>query len=282
MRSIHVFFTLFVVGGAAAQTGVTTHHVAGPVHMIEGRGGNIGVSAGTDGLLIIDTQYANMAGPIQDALDELNNGPLAFVINTHFHGDHTGGNAALADDTPVVAHENVRTRLIGRRDPADPELRNALPWVTYDDDLTLYFNDERIDIVHFPSGHTDGDSMIFFRGSNVVHMGDHFFVERFPFIDLAAGGDVQGYIANVEKALEVLPDDIRIIPGHGALATKDDLRAFHTLLTESVGHIRERIEAGLDHEAIEDEGMPEKFAEAAAGFVGERRWISIVYQSYTR
>ncbi len=278
------FLLLAIVcaGAPAFAQGITTHKVAGNIYMLEGRGGNIGVSAGEDGVLVIDTQFDNMAGPIRDAIKELSSGEIQVIVNTHFHGDHTGGNKALGQETPIIAHENTRKRLLGTGDASDQAFRNSLPWVTFNDDLSLHFNGEEIKIVHFPTGHTDTDCVLFFTESNVVHMGDHFFNGRFPFVDLAGGGDVASYINNVQTIIDQLPSDVKLIPGHGPLATLDDLKAFKKMLDETVGIIRKGIEAGKDEKQLQDGGLPDKYAEAGTGFINTKRWISIVYQSYTR
>ncbi len=279
----YAFLSIFIVcAHSAFAQGITTHKVAGNIYILAGRGGNIGVSAGEDGVLVIDTQFDNMADPIRDTIKELSGGDIEFIVNTHFHGDHVGGNKALGQDTPIIAHENVRKRLLGTGDTSDEAFRNSLPWVTFDDDLSLHFNGEEIKIVHFPTGHTDTDCILFFTESNVVHMGDHFFNGRFPFIDLAGGGDVASYISNVQTVIEQLPADVKIIPGHGALATLDDLKAFKAMLDETVGIIRDGIGLGKDESKLHAEGLPEKYAEAGTGFINTKRWISIVHESLTR
>ncbi len=277
-----LLLAIICVGAPVFAQGITTHKVAGNIYMLEGRGGNIGVSVGEDGILVVDTQYANMADAIRDAIKGLSKGDIEFIVNTHFHGDHTGGNKALGQDTPIVAHENARKRLLGKRDTSDEAFRNSLPWITFDDDLSLHFNGEEIKIVHFPTGHTDTDCILFFTESNVVHMGDHFFNGFFPFIDLAGGGDVASYINNVQTVIDQLPPDVKIIPGHGALATLDDLKAFKTMIDETVGIIRDGIGVGKDEAKLQAEGLPDKYAEAGAGFINTKRWISIVYESLTR
>ncbi len=269
---------------ALAQQDVVmkTQNVSGPVHMIEGNGGNIGASSGEDGLLIIDTQFANMAGKITDELAKLNKGPLKFIVNTHFHGDHTGGNQALAQNTPVVAHANVRTRMIGSRELTEAEFRNSLPTITYTSPTSLYINGETIELIPLGPGHTDGDTLVHFTKSNVYHTGDQFTNGMFPFIDLAGGGDVQGYLNNVVKMLEIIPADAKIIPGHGPLATRKDLETFQATLLDTIGIIRKGIADGKDQEALQKDGLPAKYDSWGKNFVGNQRWISIVYQSYTR
>src|SRR6476661_2094885 len=194
--------------------------VAGNVYMLEGSGGNIGVSVGPDGILIVDDQFAPLAEKIEAALKELNPGKLKFVLNTHYHGDHTGGNAHFGRQAHIIAHTNVRKRLGGKPGESKPEL----PIITFDDSLSVHFNGEEIKIIHVPPAHTDSDSIIHFTGANVIHFGDTFFSGRFPNIDLAGGGDVRGYIRNVEDAIKKVPADAKLIPGHGPLSTVKELK----------------------------------------------------------
>ena len=195
--------------------------VSGNVYMLEGAGGNIGASVGEDGIVVVDDEYAPLAEKIQAALKGVTDKPVRFIINTHFHGDHTGGNVFFQKEAPVIAHDNVRKRLeeggkagnLGsvsmERKPAAKE---ALPIITFDHDVTVHLNGEDIRALHFPSGHTDGDSIIFFPKSNVVHMGDDFVRYGFPFIDLASGGSVDGMIAAMQEVVPKLPPDVKVIP----------------------------------------------------------------------
>src|SRR6476661_5793720 len=213
--------------------------VAGNVYMLEGSGGNIGVSVGPDGILIVDDQFAPLADKIRAALKTLGEGKLKFILNTHWHGDHTGGNAQLGRDAPIIAHDNVRKRLsteqrsefFKQTTPASP--KEALPVITFDQSLSVHFNGEEIRVIHFPHGHTDGDSVIFFTKSNVVHMGDDFFANRFPFVDLENGGSVQGLLNNVGLLIKQIPADAKLIPGHGAISTIEDLKNYHQMLVET-------------------------------------------------
>jgi len=255
---------------------IKSTHVAGNVHMVEGQGGNIGVSTGPDGLLIVDDQFAPLAEKIDAALQKLEaGGPLKFVLNTHWHGDHTGGNAFFGRKGNIIAHANVRKRLAGKSDTP----KEALPVITQDEGLSVHFNGEEIRMVPFGPGHTDGDSMIQFTKSGVVHMGDQFFNGRFPFIDLASGGSVEGYVKNVESALQKVSDDTKIIPGHGALATKKDLKAFHEMLVETTGIIRKAIAEGKSLEQVKAAGLPEKYKEWGTGFINQSSYIAIVYNN---
>lgn len=282
LNRIGIMVALMSVSCVAYGQGITTHKITDSIYMLEGRGGNIGLSVGEDGILIIDTQYANMSEPILDAIAKIKKGEIDFIINTHFHGDHTGGNKALGQEASVIGHTNVRVRMVGRRDLSDPELRNSLPVITYDDNATVHFNGEDIELQHYSAGHTDSDSVVFFPKANVIHLGDHFFVDRFPFIDEPSGGDVSHYIENVRALIERTPKDATIIPGHGPLANLDDLKSFLKLLEDSTAYIQKGIDAGKDRETLRAEGLPEKWADAGTAFVNTNRWIDIVYKSFTR
>src|ERR1041385_3381718 len=184
--------------GDLSKVEIKSTQVSGNVYMLEGSGGNIGVSVGADGILIVDDQFAPLADKIRAALKKLGEGKLKYILNTHWHGDHTGGNKEFGPEAPIIAHDNVRKRLSTEQHsdffkettPASP--KEALPVITFDQALSVHFNGEEIRAIHFPHGHTDGDSVIFFSASNVVHLGDDFFAGRFPFVDLESGGSVEG------------------------------------------------------------------------------------------
>lgn len=260
--------------------------VAGNVYMLEGAGGNIGVSVGPDGILIVDDQYAPLADKIKAALKTLGEGKLKFILNTHWHGDHTGGNATFGPDAPIIAHTNVRKRLAeGLNVPnrnTKPAPKEALPVITFDDSLSVHFNGEDIRVIHVPRGHTDGDSVIYFPGANVVHMGDQFFVDRFPFVDLASGGDVEGYTKNVGDVLAKLPAGVKIIPGHGALSTAEDLKRFHRMLVETTDIVRKKIAAGKTLDQIKSEGLPEEWKSWGSGFIKQDPWLETIFTSMSR
>ncbi len=273
---------LLASGYTLAQTdysnvNIQTITVRGNISMLVGAGGNIGVSAGDDGILIIDDQFAPLADKIRAALAALGSDTPKFLLNTHFHGDHTGGNADFGVNSLIVAHENVRGRLIGIDSPA-----SALPVVTFDDDVTVHFNGEDITLIHMPAGHTDTDSVVMFSGSNVIHMGDHFFNGGFPFVDLANGGSVQGYLNNLERALSWIADDTAVVPGHGALATKQDLMNFYNVVKDTSTSIRVMKSQQMSKEEIVAEGLGAEYASWGQGFINEQRWIETVFDSYPR
>ncbi|HZS04240.1 MAG TPA: MBL fold metallo-hydrolase [Blastocatellia bacterium] len=262
---------------------IKVHKVAGNVYMLEGAGGNIGVSVGNDGVLIIDDQYAPLSDKIRAALKSINPGPLKFVINTHFHGDHTGGNPNFGKEAPIIAHDNVRRRLTGELQPdtgsAQPMAKEGLPVISYAQSVSVHFNGEELKVIHFPRGHTDGDSVIFFAGSNVVHMGDDFFAGKFPFVDLSSGGSVQGLEKNIAEVIKRLPADVKIIPGHGPISSLDDLKAYHAMLVETIDVVRKQMAAGKSLDDIRKGGLPDKFKDWGTGFIKPDRWIETIHKS---
>ncbi len=260
-----------------ARIKIKTTHVAGNIYMLEGAGGNIGVSVGPDGILLVDDQFEPLAEKIRNAFKELGEVPLKFLVNTHFHGDHTGGNVVFGNEAHIIAHANVRKRLQMESPP-----QRALPVVTFNDSLSIHFNGEEIRVIHFPNSHTDGDSVIFFTGSNVVHLGDLFFSGRFPYVDLDSGGDVAGLIKHVEELLTELPPDVKLIPGHGSLSDIDDLKTYHQTLVETADLVRDQIEAGKGLDEIKAVGLPQKWRSWGSGFISTGRWIEIVHRSLTK
>ncbi len=279
MRMTLLALVLVAAPAFGQELKIVVTPVAGPVSMIEGRGGNIGISSGEDGMLMIDTQYANISGPIEDAMNKIGPGPLKFILSTHFHDDHTSGNINFGQKAPVVAQENVRTRMIGTKDLTDAKIRNSLPTVTYAETASVHFNGEALKLVHLPKGHTDGDTLIFFTQSNVVHTGDQFTNGMYPFIDTKGGGSVDGYLENVAKMIAMIPDDAKIIPGHGPLATKKDLLTFQATLTDTIGSIRKAAAAGKSLEDVQTAGLPAKYDSWGKAFVSTKSWITLVYGS---
>lgn len=278
---------LSVAASARAQdftdVKIVKHHVAGNIHMLEGRGGNIGVSVGKDGILIVDDQYAPLADRIRAALKELNPGELKFILNTHWHGDHTGGNVEFGPEAPIIAHTNVRKRLstpqelFGRK--VDPLPEDGLPVITFDAALSIHFNGEEIKAWHLPGGHTDGDIVVYFTGSNVLHTGDLFFNGMFPFVDLDHGGNVEGMARNTAALMEMTPKDARIIPGHGPIASLEDLKKFHVMLVETTGIVREHIKAGKTLDEVKAAGLPAQWDSWGTGFIKTGPWLEITYKS---
>ncbi|MDZ7687012.1 MAG: MBL fold metallo-hydrolase [Gammaproteobacteria bacterium] len=257
-----------------ADVTIETVNVAGNISVLYGAGGNIGVSAGEDGLLIIDDQFLPLAGRIKAALAKLGEDQPTWVLNTHYHGDHTGGNPAFGNDGIIVAHDNVRIRLVGGEENLP---KSALPVVTYSEKASIHFNNEEIRLLHMPSGHTDGDTVVFFSDSGVVHMGDHFFRDRFPYVDLGAGGSVKGMTRNVAKILSMIDDDTRIIPGHGKLGGKADLERYHDMLTRTTAAVSKMVDNGLSIDDAVARGLDDKWESWGTGFINEERWIRTIH-----
>jgi cyclase len=257
--------------------------VSGNIYMLQGSGGNIGVSAGSDGVLIVDDEYAPLAEKIRAALKGINPGKLKFVLNTHFHGDHTGSNPVFGPEALIIAQDNVRKRLVSGSvimgNKTEPMEAAGLPVVTYADSASVHFNGEEIKAIHFPHGHTDGDSVIFFTKSNVVHMGDDFFKDRFPFVDLGSGGSVQGMTAGVEKVLAQIPANAKVIPGHGDLSDVEGLKKFHRMLVETAAIVQKQLKAGKNLEQIQTAGLPPEWKEWGSGFITTKLWLETIYNS---
>ncbi|MDN3723380.1 MBL fold metallo-hydrolase [Aequorivita sp. SDUM287046] len=207
--------------------------VSNKIYMMQGNGGNIGLSVGNDGVFMIDDQFAEEIEQIQKDIKKISDKPVRFLVNTHFHGDHTGGNAGMAKSgTVLFSHENVRKRLLEvMRKETKKMPEDALPLVTFSEDLTFHFNGEKIYVFHVHNAHTDGDAMIYFTDSNVLHTGDVFFNGKYPFIDEQNGGSLMGNISAMEKALNIINEDTKIIPGHGNIATFKDLQTGTNMLT---------------------------------------------------
>ena len=291
MRKLACLLVLFLLPVAAVaqqqpdftKVEIKVTKVAGTVYMLQGYGGNIGVSAGEDGILIVDDEYAPLADKIKAALKGITDKPVKFVLNTHWHFDHTGGNPAFGESAPIIAHDNVRKRLASGGEikafkmQVPPAPKSALPVVTFDDKLTVHINGEDIRAIHFPSGHTDGDIVIFFPQSNVVHMGDDFFSGMFPFIDLESGGSVKGLIEDIAQVISMLPPDVKIIPGHGPLSTIDDLKKFEDMLRGSVAAVATAMKQGKTLDQMKQEKVLANYAGWGKGMLNADRFTEIVY-----
>jgi glyoxylase-like metal-dependent hydrolase (beta-lactamase superfamily II) len=273
---------------AQNQVPMTAVPVAGPVYMLQGPdGGNIGVITDTSGSILIDSMMQRSAGQIRAAIKDLPGGNnVRFLINTHWHSDHTDGNKALGPGSTIVAHENVRSllskpqALMGQQTPALPV--GAIPAVTYSDALTLYAGHEPIRLVHYSHAHTDGDTVVYIDGAKVVHMGDMFFNGMFPFLDVANGGDIDNWVRQLDAIMAKLPADTKIIPGHGPLAGVAELKSFRQMLFDSAEIVRKQMKEGKTVEQIKGTGLPERFSPWTKGFLPTSQWLELVYRSLER
>ena len=300
MRRLYALVAAFFATLAIAQGQVDFNKVqikvtkvSGNIYMLEGEGGNIAASVGEDGIVIVDDQYAPLADKIRAALKGIGitDKPVRFVINTHYHGDHTGGNLPFSETSTIIAHDNVRKRLeaggvVGNggslHSENKPASKAALPIITFAQDITVHLNREDIRALHFPSGHTDSDSIIFFPKSNVVHMGDDFVRYGFPFIDIDGGGSVQGMIAALEKVIPQLPPDVKVIPGHGPVSGLDDVRGYLKMLKETTALVQQGLNQGKTFDQMKQERLLAPWQKWAGGFISSDVFLETLKNSLTR
>lgn len=269
---------------------IEAQKLADNIYMLTGQGGNIGLIVGPDGAFIIDDQYAPLTEKIQKAIAEITDQPVRYVINTHWHSDHSGGNENFAHaGAVIVAHENVRKRMsteqliaaFSATVPASPEA--AWPDITFSKDLTIHLNGEDILLMHFHHAHTDGDAIIYFANSNVVHTGDTFFNGMYPFIDISSGGSIDGMIKNANQVLFLIDEETKIIPGHGPLATKKDLIAYRDMLQTLRDGVKSALAKGMSLEEIQNAGITDPIDEKwGQGFLKSDRILNIVYSDLSR
>lgn len=258
--------------------------VSDGVHVLEGAGGNLGLIVGEQGAFLIDDQYAPLTEKIQAAIAELTDAPVRFVFNTHWHGDHTGGNENMAESgSLIVAHDNVRERLsagqfmefFARDVPPAPAA--ALPVVTFNDEVTFHLGGHTVHAIHLPGAHTDGDAVIHLREANVIHTGDIVFFGMYPFIDYGSGGSLEGMVEAVDRMLAMSDEETRFIPGHGGpVLERDQVQSYRSMLATVHERLRTHIADGLDVEAIQAEAPTSDFDEFwGGGFIGPERWVEM-------
>lgn len=262
---------------------IKPEQLAPGVAVLYGAGGNIGVSYGTDGTILIDDQFAPLTAKIQAAVAALGATPVKFLVNTHWHGDHSGGNENLGNaGALIMAHDNVRVRMASDQTTVFGEVKAspkaALPVVTYADGLKLHLNGEEVRIIHMPAAHTDGDSIIHWTRSNVIHMGDLFFFGvTFPFVDGGSGGNVRGIVAAADKALTIANDQTKIIPGHGPVATKADLQKYRDMVAGIIAKVEAGIADGKTVDQIKVMRPADGYGVKADGFITADRFVETVY-----
>lgn len=267
-----------VAAGLGAQPAVdwsaveiSTHHVAGTVHYLEGRGGNIGLSIGDEGVVMIDDQFAPLSDRIAAAVESISNGDIRFLINTHVHGDHTGGNANFAArGVPILAQDRVRARLAANRPP------EALPVLTYSDDVTIHLNGEEVRVIPVPPGHTDGDSIIHFVDSDVIHTGDMFRTVAFPVIDRGNGGTLPGTIDALGVLAGMAGPETKILPGHGVVSSRADVIEFRDMVIAVAGRVEELIAGGAG--SYDEVAAADPTAEFNDKWGDPNRFLTAVYE----
>ncbi|WP_163929999.1 MBL fold metallo-hydrolase [Paraferrimonas sp. SM1919] len=269
-----VTLLMFFVGFFAQAKPLNITPLSDSLFMLQGSGGNIAAFIGDDGVLIVDDQYAKSAPFIEQALATITKKKVNYIVNTHYHGDHTGSNAHFGDSATIYAQHNVRIRLQSQSDlPA-----TALPKITYQDGIKVFINNDEIQVIHLANGHTDGDSILWWPHQNVLHTGDLFFNGRFPYIDLKAGGTVAGYIGNIEHMLTMLNDDSFIVPGHGDLANKSELQQFLNMIKATRDYVAAQKQSGKTLEQAINEGLPAQFDKYSWQFISTKKWITTLWQ----
>ncbi len=269
---------------------IETIPVAGGVYMLVGAGGNIGLSVGDDGAFVIDDQFAPLSDKIMAAIAAVTDADVEFLVNTHFHGDHTGGNEAFgASGAVIVAHENVRARMstdqfreiFNQPIPASPS--GALPIVTFSDEMTFHWNGDTIRAIHVAPAHTDGDTILHFQDANVIHMGDTFFNGVYPFIDVSSNGDINGIIAAGYRALGIANEDTAIIPGHGPVSDAAGLAAWLDVLKVTRVSMQSLIDRGMsEDEAVAARPTAAFDEQYGGGFMNPENFNRLLYQSLSR
>jgi len=284
-------FTFGVVGLLGAQNfdtvQVRTTVLGKGVYMLVGAGGNMGLSVGDDAVFLIDDEYAPLTPKIKAAIAALTPKPVRFVLNTHWHFDHTGGNKDHGEaGALIVAHDNVRKRMstgqfidaLQRTEPPSPKI--ALPVVTFTDTVTFHINGDDVVAFHVAPAHTDGDAIVYFRGANVVHMGDVFVSNGYPFVDLSSGGSVHGFIAGTERVLRVIDARTRVIPGHGALSDKAQLQTWHDMLVVMRERMQKEVAAGHSIEQVLASSITKDYD--AAWPANRERFLRLLYQELSK
>jgi glyoxylase-like metal-dependent hydrolase (beta-lactamase superfamily II) len=291
-----------IIGMCAAQESdlskvqIKVSKVAGNVYMLVGPmnkivpwvgdDGNIAADFGDDGIVLVDVEHAGLGPKIQAALKSIADEPVRFVILTHYHDDHVGGSAYFQKSALVIAHDNVRKRMENgsvagdgaTRHPVKPQPKDALPIITFDHDLTLHVAGEDIRVMYFPAAHTDGDSIVFFPKSNVVHVGDLFVTYGFPFVDLESGGSIDGMIDALDKVIAQMPADVKVIPGHGPASNLEDMRAFVKMLKETRAAVQSAIARGETLDQMLEAKLLSPW-QRYDGILGEDAFLKTLYAS---
>jgi cyclase len=265
----------------------TTFQLSDTVYMLRGSGGNVGISTGVDGLYIIDDQVKPITAQLLQTIRKISNQPIRFVINTHYHADHTGGNETIGDaGAVIIAHDNIRKRMTTSQvsgfmnSTTPPYAKGALPVVTFNDRMSLHLNGETATAYYVANGHTDGDSIIHFPGSNVIHMGDMYFNGLYPYVDLDAGGSIQGMVLAADLALSLADESTRIIPGHGPLAMAEDLKTYRDFLINASANVQALIEQEMSlPQIIEAQPTEEWDKTLGKTWITPAQFVTFIYNS---
>ncbi len=263
---------------------ITTEEIAPGIAVLFGAGGNIGVSHGEDGTILVDDQFAPLTGKIEAAVADLGASPVAYLINTHWHGDHTGGNENLGKKgAQIFAHHNVRKRLAEGREgerPIAPAAKEALPVVTFGQGVTMHVNGDTVDVMFIGGGHTDGDSVVRWREDNVIHMGDLYFqIDGFPYMDISSGGNVLNAMNSLDLVIAMIDDETKVIPGHGPMSNKAELVAYRASIGAMVDRVRPLFEQGMSLADAKAAKPLAGFNEGEQGFRNADDFVEMIYES---
>lgn len=290
MRKIKHFMMITLLGISAYAYGqqndvkIISTKLTDNFYMLKGQGGNIGLLIGSDGVLMIDDQFAPLTPKILEAIRKITPKPVNFLLNTHWHGDHTGGNLNMSKEgATIVSHENVRKRMSkdqvvrGRTKKASP--KEALPVLTFTEDMMFHYNDDDILFTHLHDAHTDGDAIVYFTKNNVIHTGDTYFQGRFPYIDLDSGGSIDGYIDGIAKIIMLADDSTKIMPGHGDVANKKELIAYKKMLEDLKSKIQQEINNGKSLDEVKtNKSITAKYA-SYDWWISEEKIRTTIYKS---
>ncbi|QTE23726.1 MBL fold metallo-hydrolase [Polaribacter cellanae] len=279
-----LFTVTFSINSQNREVKIITEKLTDNIYMLKGQGGNIGLFVGEDAVFMIDDQFAPLTPKILNAIKEITAKPIKYLVNSHWHGDHTGGNENMQKEGAIiVAHDNVRKRMStdskvrGRTKKASP--KKALPVITFSKDLMLHINNDDVLVSHVHNAHTDGDAIIYFTANNVVHMGDTYFQGKFPYIDLNSGGNVNGVITAAEKVILLADNNTKIIPGHGNLSNREELIAYKNMLVDLREKIQLEIDNGKTLEEVKANNEITKNYSAYSGWINEEKIRIAMYSS---
>ncbi len=275
-----------IAGDDTTSEFIKATQLTASVFLLEGAGGNITALIGQEGVLLVDDDFASMAEKLLHKIKELKGSSPRFIVNTHFHYDHSGGNEAFGPTAAIIAATAVRDRLMSEqtlwKKPHPPVQSQALPILTFDQSLKIHLNKEEVRIVHYPRGHTDGDSVVFFKHNNIVSMGDLYFSGMYPIFHPEHGGSIEGYAQNIRKVLDQTPENSKIVPGHGPLSGKGELEKYHRMILASIAIVRKELKTGRSLEQIQKQGLPQEWETYSHGYLSTDKWLALLYHDLSR